>query len=88
MGDGTTMTTDDEKVEIIRMNEETGSFVLKANDPTLIESIQEDIHEDSPIDGDEHYYIVVSDLIAVETDSISRAKGLANELVEKYNKRK
>ena len=82
------MTTDVENVEIIRMNEETGSFVLKVNDLSLIESIAEDIHEDSPIDGDEHYYIVVSDLIAVETDSTPRAKGLANELAEKYNKRK
>lgn len=76
------------KVELISLNKDTGSFLLKVNksDSTLFSDITKYIYDDSPIAGDQHNVIEINEYIAVETDSISSAKRLSDEILEKFNK--
>ena len=76
------------KVELISLNKDTGSFLLKLDksDPALSCDIMKYIYDDSPIDGDQHNFIEVNEYLAVETDSILSAERLANEIISKFNK--
>ncbi len=72
-------------IEIVNIDQYHGSFLLRVNDLGIIPKVLAHIERDSPIDGDGHNGIVIGSNIAVETDCVSRAYSLANELKEKFN---
>lgn len=73
------------KLEILNIDTRNGSFLLRVNDLNLIPQVLTHIVDDSPVAGDTHNTIVIGSCIAVETDSVGRARTLANEIKEKFN---
>lgn len=83
------------RLSLVAIDHEQGSFVVRVHDKSLLiapsirdgcdSPIDTYLHNDSPVDGDEHDWIVCGEFVAVSTDSLNRTESLANEMVEYFN---
>ncbi len=74
--------------ELVAFDETNGTFIMRFTDESTMAKVVKYVEDDSSVDGDTHVIIVCGNYIAVQTDSINRARGLSDELINKSGETK